>query len=143
MLFGVCLSLCLLNISQSKNALKQIKVLYFWKWQLNLRSWKAWKGHGKSHGKSWNLKSSKEYEPWYCLENYPKCPKEKKERRSILNLRFDVFGYVIHESNYCFGCTRQNMLCLIPFNLWSKNSRLVNPETSLLVRILPSKSECE
>ena len=24
----------------------------FWKWQLNLRSWKTWKGHGKS----WNMK---------------------------------------------------------------------------------------
>ena len=35
----------------------------FRKRQLNLRSWKTSEGHRKSHGKSWNLKSSKEYEP--------------------------------------------------------------------------------
>ena len=29
------------------------------KWQLNLESWKTYKGHGKS----WNLKSLKEYKP--------------------------------------------------------------------------------
>ena len=28
---------------------------------LNLWSWRTCKGHGKSHGKSWNLKRSKEY----------------------------------------------------------------------------------
>ena len=67
MRFGERLSLCLLNFLRSKNALKQVKVLYFWNWQRNLRSWKAWKGHGKSHGKSWNLKSSKEYEPYSLI----------------------------------------------------------------------------
>ena len=36
----------------------------FWKWQLNFRPWKTGKSHRKGHGKSWNLKSSKEYEPW-------------------------------------------------------------------------------
>ena len=48
--------------SRSKNAPKQGKVLNFWNWPLNLRSWKTCKGHGKS----WNLKSSNEYEP--CRE---------------------------------------------------------------------------
>ena len=32
----------------------------FRKWQLNFRSWKTGKGHGRSR----DLKSSKEYEPW-------------------------------------------------------------------------------
>jgi len=36
-------------------------------WQLHVNLWskKTWKGHGnsKSHGKQWNLKSSKEYKP--------------------------------------------------------------------------------
>ena len=36
----------------------------FQKWQHNLRLWKTWNTYGKSHGKSWNFKSSKEYEPW-------------------------------------------------------------------------------
>ena len=31
--------------------------------QRNFRSWKTRKSHGKDHGKSWDLKSSKEYEP--------------------------------------------------------------------------------
>ena len=31
--------------------------------QLNFRSWKTGRSHGKDHGKSWNLKSSKEYKP--------------------------------------------------------------------------------
>ena len=35
----------------------------FRKWQLNFRSWKTRKSQGKGHGKSWDLKSSKEYEP--------------------------------------------------------------------------------
>ena len=33
------------------------------KLQMKLRSWKTRKGHEKSHGKSWNLKNSEEYEP--------------------------------------------------------------------------------
>ena len=35
----------------------------FRKSQLNLRSWKTRKSQGKDHGKSWDLKSSKEYKP--------------------------------------------------------------------------------
>ena len=30
---------------------------------VKFRSWKTWRSHGKGHGKSWNFKSSKEYEP--------------------------------------------------------------------------------
>ena len=60
---------CLLNCLRSKNTLKQGKFLNFWKWQLNLRSGKTWKGHGKSHGKSWNLKGSKEYEPCFRMKS--------------------------------------------------------------------------
>ena len=37
----------------------------FRKSQLNLRSWKTRKSQGKDHGKSWDLKSSKEYEPCF------------------------------------------------------------------------------
>ena len=44
------------------NSLNKESPKNFWKWQLNLRSGKTYKGHGKSHGKSWNLKSLKEYE---------------------------------------------------------------------------------
>ena len=36
----------------------------FRKWQLNFGSWKTGKSYGRGHGKSWNLKSSKEYEDW-------------------------------------------------------------------------------
>ena len=44
-------SLCLLNCLRSKNTQKTRKVFKtFSNWQLNLRSWKTWKGHGKSHG---------------------------------------------------------------------------------------------
>lgn len=31
----------------------------FWKQQVNVGSWKIGRGNGKSHGKSWNSKSSK------------------------------------------------------------------------------------
>ena len=41
------------------------RFLNFWNWQLNPWSWKIWKGPAKSHEKSWNLRSSKEYKP--CL----------------------------------------------------------------------------
>ena len=35
----------------------------FRNWQLNLGAWKTGISLGKGHGKSWNLKSSKGYEP--------------------------------------------------------------------------------
>ena len=35
---------------------------------VKFRSWKTWRSHGKGHGKSWNFKSSKEYEPCVCLK---------------------------------------------------------------------------
>ena len=35
----------------------------FWKWQLNLRSLKTGKDHGKCHEESWKFKKSKEFEP--------------------------------------------------------------------------------
>ena len=41
----------------------------FWKFprkMVKFRSWETLKSHGKGHGKSWNFKSSKEYEP--CME---------------------------------------------------------------------------
>ena len=38
---------------------KKPKMRTFWKWQLNSRSWKTW----KNHGKLWNLKSSEDYGP--------------------------------------------------------------------------------
>ena len=50
---------CLLNGLRSQNTLKQGTFSSFWNWQVNLRSLTTWKGHGKSHGKSWNLKGSK------------------------------------------------------------------------------------
>ena len=31
------------------------------------RSWKTLKSHGKAHGKSWNFKSPKDYEPYLHL----------------------------------------------------------------------------
>ena len=38
----------------------------FWKWQLNLRWWKTWKRLSKTlMEKSWNLKSSEDYEPCF------------------------------------------------------------------------------
>ena len=38
-------------------------------WQLAFRSWKTGKSHWRGHGMSWDLKSSKEYEPctWIIL----------------------------------------------------------------------------
>jgi len=42
----------------------------FWKWQLNFRTWKTGKSHRKGHGKSWNLKSSKEYESCQYIFSY-------------------------------------------------------------------------
>ena len=41
----------------------------FQKKMVKFRSWKTWRSHGKGHGKSWNFKSSKEYEP--CLSMFP------------------------------------------------------------------------
>ena len=41
--------------------------IFFWKISrkmVRFRSWKTLKIHGKGHGKSWNFKSAKEYEPW-------------------------------------------------------------------------------
>ena len=37
------------------------------KLMVKFRSWKTWRSHGKGHGKSWNFKSSKEYEPCNAL----------------------------------------------------------------------------
>ena len=67
----VCVVRKLLQVSISKDKIKQGKLCQkipenkddFRKWQLNFRSWKTRKSHGKDHGKSWDLKSSKEYEP--------------------------------------------------------------------------------
>ena len=65
--FGERQSLCLLNFLKSKNALKQVKVWNFWNLQLNLRSWKTWKGHEKSHG-IWRAQKSTNPTNW-ILEN--------------------------------------------------------------------------
>ena len=53
--FGGYQSWFLLNCLRAKNMLKEVKVS---KW-----AWKSRKGHGKSHGKLWNLKNSKKFEP--------------------------------------------------------------------------------
>jgi len=45
--FGQHQSLCLFNLVKSKSASKKGKIWKFYKWQVNLRSWKTWKGHGK------------------------------------------------------------------------------------------------
>ena len=48
-------------------AKKIVKTYPKWKMiskkMVKFRSWKTWRSHGKGHGKSWNFKSSKEYEP--------------------------------------------------------------------------------
>ena len=61
----VCVVRKLLQLSISKDKIKYREVMSedFRKWQLNFRSWKTRKSQGKGHGKSWDLKSSKEYEP--------------------------------------------------------------------------------
>ena len=45
--FGQHQSLCLFNWVRSKNTSQKGKIWKFHKWQVNLRSWKTWKGHGK------------------------------------------------------------------------------------------------
>ena len=67
----MCVVRKLLQVSISKDKIKYRQVMSedtenkddFRKWQLNFRSWKTRKGHGKDHGKSWDLKSTKECEP--------------------------------------------------------------------------------
>ncbi len=44
---------------------------------VKLRSWKTLKSRGKGYGKSWNFKSSKEYEPWKLI-----CPVNQKSALS-------------------------------------------------------------
>ena len=37
---------------------------------VKFRSWKTWISHGKGHGKSWNFKTSKEYEPCINFDDF-------------------------------------------------------------------------
>ena len=98
-----------MNSRVSVSALEQVKVLIFWNWQLNLRSWKTWKGLGKSHGKSCNLKSSKECEPCSKKTNTTTSPVESGNLygdlliRSILTVR-DMENGVIKMGVDCLWC---------------------------------------
>ena len=66
--------LCYLLIwVRSKYRKTGIVLKIFFKWQLYLNPWKTGKDHHRqSHRKSWNLKSSKKYEPWLWL-NFNRC----------------------------------------------------------------------
>ena len=91
--FGEHLSLCLLNLLQSKNGLKQVKVLYFWKSQLNLRSWKAWKGHGKSHGKSHGIcRAQKSTNPASSVNMFNVTPGTWESHPSISTFYVSLWG---------------------------------------------------
>ena len=57
----ICVRWAELGKKESPKTRKSLKI---WKVQLNLSSKKTGKIHGKSHGNSWNLKNSKEYEPF-------------------------------------------------------------------------------
>ena len=76
----VCVVRKLLQVSISTDKIKYRQVMSedtrnkddFRKWPLNFRPWKTRKSHGKDHGKSWDLKSSKEYEPCHNLNGLSK-----------------------------------------------------------------------
>ena len=63
-----------------------------------------------------------------------------QERRDILNLQFDVFGYVVHKI-IVLAVQCKMYYAEFLFTVVHKKTRLVNPGISPLVRILPSKSE--